>query len=300
MKIELNKILFFDIETAPLPDFDMEHPCFDTWEHKFRNENLTTEELIEKFNKEAGLHSVYSRIVCISTGFFYNGKVVLKSFTGTEEEILNSFLDAANKFVISRKGIISCGHNLIDYDLPYIRQSFSRYHPMFEFPEYFSDMNQKPWDMASKIIDTMKLFKGTAFRFTSLAELALILNLPSPKADADGSMVAELFRKGEIDRIVKYCEGDVFTTICILMKWLGEPLPEKMEITKTEDPLDAAKKIPVISKILSGAKLTKTDKDKLTKALAKYEGTPELEPLLKAIEFVNKDFKFTALKEIAL
>ncbi len=50
--------------------------------------------------------------------------------------------------------------------------------------------------------DLMGLWSGSNY---SLGDLCSFLGLESPKADVDGSQVAELTREGEIEIVVRYC-----------------------------------------------------------------------------------------------
>lgn len=55
-------------------------------------------------------------------------------------------------------------------------------------------------------------------RAVPLGVLAELEGLPSPKDDLDGSKVYAAFQASEIDRIARYCEGDVVTTINLFRK----------------------------------------------------------------------------------
>jgi hypothetical protein len=70
----------------------------------------------------------------------------------------------------------------------------------------------------------MELWKFGDFKaFTSLALLAHIFGIPTPKDDIDGSMVADVYYKdGDLARIATYCEKDVLTTARIFLKFKGE------------------------------------------------------------------------------
>jgi len=51
------------------------------------------------------------------------------------------------------------------------------------------------------------------------------MGIPSPKDGIDGSMVADVYYKEKnIERIVKYCEKDVFATAQLFLKFKGEDL----------------------------------------------------------------------------
>jgi len=273
MNINLEQILAWDIETAPKENFSEDHPLYDTWLNRNRKEDLSSEELIEKFNKEGGLYAEYLNIVCISCAFIHNGEIRINSFTGEEKSIIDSFLNVA-AFVKNKTGkVISLGHNIANYDIPTTRKVFSRYYPMFTYPDYISDLNtsgvlpvaEKPWVLADRMIDTLQLQKGANYMFSSMAETAINLGLPSPKLDTNGSMVAELVKNGEIKRVSDYCENDVITSIKILFNWMGQDMLPIA--TKTEELKEV--EIPLLEKLYQTNTFSAEIKKGLEKTLKK-------------------------------
>jgi hypothetical protein len=89
-------------------------------------------------------------------------------------------------------------------------------------PELLDTSGKKPWEV--KYLDTMDLWKfGDYKHFTSLALLAEILGIPTPKDDIDGSMVASVYwKERDTERIVKYCEKDVLTVARVLLRFMGK------------------------------------------------------------------------------
>ena len=69
----------------------------------------------------------------------------------------------------------------------------------------------------------MELWKFGEYRHTvSLALLAEIFDIPTPKDDIDGSMVASVYwNDKDIKRIVSYCEKDVLSVARVMMRFLG-------------------------------------------------------------------------------
>lgn len=282
MNIQLEQILAWDLETIPKEEFNENHPLFDTWKNRNRKETLTTEELIEKFSNEGGLYGEYLTIVCLSCAFIHNGEIRINSFTGDEKTIIDEFLKVA-EFVENRAkgnrqtGLINLGHNIQNYDIPVTRKVYSRYYPMFTFPDYVSDLNtksiipqaEKPWILSERILDTLQIQKGGNYMFSSMAETAINLGLPSPKLDTDGSQVASLYRNGELERIKTYCENDVLTSIKILFSWMGQemlPLAKKQEVIETVE-------LPLLQKIYKAEYITEEIKEEIKKKLGKKKLT---------------------------
>lgn len=294
MNIQLEQILAWDIETVPKEEFNEKHPLFDTWKNRNRKEQLTTEELLEKFSTEGGLYGEYLTIVCLSCAFVHNGEIRINSFTGEEKTIINEFLKVA-EFVENRaknnkqSGLINLGHNVQNFDIPVTRKVYSRYYPMFSYPDYVSDLNtksaipqsEKPWILSERILDTLQLQKGGNYMFSSMAETAINLGLPSPKLDTDGSQVATLFRNGEIDKIKSYCEGDVLTSLKILFSWMGK---EMLPLAKKQEVLEAVE-VPLLQQLNLSKGMSEANKEELKKLLKK-----------KKLTVKDKDIVFDLIK----
>ncbi|MGQ9621652.1 MAG: ribonuclease H-like domain-containing protein, partial [Bacteroidales bacterium] len=125
--------------------------------------------------------------------------------------------------------ILLCAHNGKEFDYPYLaRRMIVNALPI---PEILDNAGKKPWEV--KLLDTMELWKfGDHKNFTSLEVLSAILDIPSPKEDIDGSMVAEVYwKEHDLARIVRYCERDVLCVAQILLRFMNaSPInPEKIE-----------------------------------------------------------------------
>lgn len=291
MKLNLENILAFDIETVPTQGFDENHPMYDTWANRNRKENLSMDELIEKFNREGGLYGEYLTIVCISVAFIHEGEIRINSFTGDEKDIIDNFLRVAefcnNRAITNGGKLVILGHNVLNYDVPVVRKVYSRYYPMFSYPNYISDLNtsgivpvaEKPWELSSRFLDTLQLQKGQAFMFSSMAEVAISLGIPSPKQDTDGSKVADMFREGKIEEIATYCEGDVLCSFKILFKWMGvEMLPIATKLEKLE-----TKELSVLEKLYAQNSFSPEIKKELEKTLSKKKITAKEKEGIKEI-----------------
>ena len=71
----------------------------------------------------------------------------------------------------------------------------------------------------------MELWKFGDFKsFVSLNLLANLFDIPTPKDDIDGSMVADVYyRDNDIQRIAVYCNKDVITLVQVLLKLMNKP-----------------------------------------------------------------------------
>ena len=233
-KINLEDILFLDIETVP------EHERFDQlddekkelWDHKSRyqrKESISAEEFYER----AGIWAEFGKIICISVGYFniHQEKRAFRvtSFHGEEAALLKAFKNLLDTHFSHPKKLL-CGHNAKEFDFPYIarRMLINR----IDLPYKLRLFGKKPWEIPH--LDTMELWKfGDYKHYTSLKLMANILGIASPKEDIDGSMVREVYYKDEdLNRIVTYCELDVVTTAQVFLRLRNEHLLEPNEIKK--------------------------------------------------------------------
>jgi DNA polymerase elongation subunit (family B) len=224
--IKLNQILFLDIETVPQgPDFELLPERLQYfWQQKAAYLARNGESAKELFNR-AGIYAEFGKIVCVSTGFFFNKGghrfFKIKSFYGDDEKgILRDFADLLNS--TSMKTKLLCAHNGKEFDFPYISRRMLL--NGIRLPESLNIAGKKPWDV--KHLDTLELWKfGDYKNYTSLDLLAYLFNIPSPKDQIDGSMVhAVYWNDKDLERIKTYCEKDVITIAQLMLRYKGETL----------------------------------------------------------------------------
>jgi predicted PolB exonuclease-like 3'-5' exonuclease len=225
-RIQLENILFLDLETVPeQPSFDLLEPeVRELWDLKTRN--LRKEEVSpEEYYERAGIWAEFGKIVCISAGFFTGSgagrRFRIRSFTGSEENILITFSELLNTHYSGNRKFL-CAHNGKEFDYPYLARRILIHG--LPLPEKLNLFGKKPWEIPH--LDTMELWKFGDFRnYTSLRLLAQVLGVPSPKVDLDGSMVSSVYyQERDLERIVRYCELDVITTARVFLRMRGEPM----------------------------------------------------------------------------
>lgn len=231
-KIDLENLLFLDIETVPEhADFnDLQEEKQQLWEQKSqyqRKEDISAEE----FYHRAGIWAEFGKIICISVGYFSlkgetrNFRVT--SFHGEEPELLKNFKNLLESHFNHVKHLL-CAHNGKEFDFPYIARRMLIHN--IKLPYKLNLFGKKPWEVPH--LDTMELWKfGDYKHFTSLKLMANVLGIPSPKEDMDGSMVKDVYyANGDLERIITYCELDVVTTAQVLLRMRGDDLLSDDEI----------------------------------------------------------------------
>lgn len=231
-KINLEHILFLDIETVPehasYTDLDGEMQVL--WEQK-TNYQRKDEFTPEEFYDRAGIWAEFGKIICISVGYFaYKGDVRtfrVTSFHGEEEQILKEFKSLLETH-FNRPHHLLCAHNGKEFDFPFIARRMVIHG--ISLPYKLNLFGKKPWEIPH--LDTMELWKfGDYKHYTSLKLMTKILNVPSPKDDIDGSQVRNVFyEENDIDRIIVYCEKDVIAVAQILIRLRNETLLTDDEI----------------------------------------------------------------------
>lgn len=226
---QLQHILFIDIETVPLKKGyeDLTEGLQKEWDRKARilmrgvEEEQTSESL---FFEKAGVYAEFAKVVCISFGSmsFQKGEwnIRLKSLAHDDEKILlDEFKNMLNRFSERYPGLAFCGHNIKEFDVPFLcRRMIVN---GISLPSVMQLSGKKPWE--NPHIDTLELWKfGDYKNYTSLALLAEIFGIPSPKEDIDGSMVGSVYwHDNDLERISKYCLRDVLTTARVYLKLKG-------------------------------------------------------------------------------
>lgn len=231
-RINLEHILFLDIETVPL--FDDFKKLDDTskvlWEQKTqyqRKDDFTPEEFYDR----AGIWAEFGKIICISVGYFkMKGDIRnfrVTSFYGEEIKILNDFKTLLETHFNKPQHVL-CAHNGKEFDFPYIarRMIINK----INIPFKLNLFGKKPWEVPH--LDTLELWKfGDYKTFTSLKLMAHVLEIPSPKDDIDGSQVRDVFyEEKDLDRIIQYCEKDTITVAQIFLRLRNEEILDESEI----------------------------------------------------------------------
>ena len=231
-KLNLDDILFLDIETVPLHQQynELSAEAQMLWEEKTRYQRKE-EFSAEEFYDRAGIWAEFGKIVCISVGYFsfrhQQRTFRVTSFTGEEKNLLEDFSRLVNEH-FSRPNKLFCAHNGKEFDFPYISRRMIINE--IEIPQKLQLFGKKPWEIPH--LDTMEMWKfGDYKHYTSLKLLAHILSIPSPKDDINGSEVRNVFyNEGDIDRIATYCEKDTITVAQILLRFRNDILLDDDEI----------------------------------------------------------------------
>jgi predicted PolB exonuclease-like 3'-5' exonuclease len=226
----LKDLVFLDIETVPQKQrFDeLSEPMQKLWVKKsiyLKNEaELSAEEL---YKQRAGIYAEFGKIVCISIGVFYldNSKKLnfrVKSIYNHDEVLLlKEFCEIiAEKF--NSKKLRLCAHNGKEFDFPYICRRMILHN--IKIPDYLDLAGKKPWEV--KHIDTMELWKfGDRKSYSSLELLTTLFDIPTPKDDMDGSMVAHVYyEENNLEKIALYCNKDVAATAQVYLKFQNKDI----------------------------------------------------------------------------
>lgn len=235
--VDLRKILFLDIETAPQKaSFEELSDKFKSlWEKKssyFRKEGDTPASVYNR----AGIYAEFGKIICISFGIINSNKsgssLRIKSFFDDDEvKLLKQFCTLLNTS-FSQPDYFLCAHNGKEFDFPYIaRRCLIN---GLQIPEILNTSGARPWEI--RHYDTMELWKfGDYKNFTSLDLLTAVFGLPSPKNDIDGSDVWRVYwQDHDLERIARYCESDVYALSQVFLKYLGiSIIPENQVFSVT-------------------------------------------------------------------
>lgn len=246
-RLDIAHVLFLDIETVsgkPTYD-DLDETFKELWKLKCRgilkkyDEEITEEEAAAAYLDKAGIFAEFGKIVCISVGIVRRDKdknlsVRLKSFANDDEKILlEEFSALVNQYYDNPTKHGFCGHNIREFDIPYIcRRMVVNQLP---FPNTLNLSGKKPWE-TKHLIDTLELWKfGDYKHYTSLKLLAAVLGFPSPKDDIDGSNVGRVYwEEQDLERIAVYCEKDVLATVQLYLRYRLMPLIEQEQVVHVD------------------------------------------------------------------
>ncbi len=222
-KLTDTNILFLDIETVPQKqDFnELDSVEKALWLKKAKS--INRDDLPDsEFYKRAGIYAEFGKIICISIARivreYGSAYIAVESFSShNERRLLKDFCAFLSE--ISRPTLRLCAHNGKEFDFPYIaRRCLIR---GLALPEILNTQGKKPWEVQH--LDTMEMWKfGDWKAYTSLDLLAHVFDLRNPKAEISGSDVCDLYwKENDLDRIVRYCEGDVLSLLQVYLRMTG-------------------------------------------------------------------------------
>ena len=224
--------MVFDIETASLAKSYSELPenLQRTWKEYYHSKYSTEEASLEALNhsyiNNAGLNAEFSKVICISTGFFQEVSegvfnLRLKSYFGHDEkELLQQFAEMIGTRYVSKH--FACAHNGKQFDIPFVSKRLTV--QGIPLPPFFQVMGMKPWEI-KWILDTKEMWNfGNNFggNGTSLEVLCAVFGIQTPKDDIKGKDVTRVYwtETNGLDRIETYCKKDVVATAQVLTKIL--------------------------------------------------------------------------------
>jgi DNA polymerase elongation subunit (family B) len=233
-KVQLDKVLFLDIETVPqVYEFnELEDKSRELFEMKTRFMQKDDKTFEDLYNDRGGIYAEFGKIVCISVGFVTRSstgnQIRMKSFYHDDEEtLLKQFKNLLDEHYNSPYAIL-CGHNAKEFDFPYIcrRMLING----MSLPSTLDIAGKKPWEISH--LDTMELWKFGDFKaYTSLALLCHVFKIPTPKDDISGADVARVYYEDkDLERIKVYCEKDVVALIQLFLRMRGNDLVDEGEI----------------------------------------------------------------------
>lgn len=159
----------------------------------------------------AATHGDFGKIVCISVGYIHQDRIKLKSFHGHDEEaLLREFNEVTRKV----DGVF-VHYNGLGFDIPFILQRMAHHNirpanPRFTDLRRFS--RQPHFDLM------MHYYNWDMSRVLPLGVLSELHGIPSPKEDLAGDKVYQAYLDNQWERIIRYCEFDVATTLNLWRK----------------------------------------------------------------------------------
>ena len=225
-----NNLFYFDIETVG------QHNNIKSFK---KNDKRGYDLFMKKYNKiwfkdELGheetylnyspISSTYGKIICLSFGYFHDksdkGYTINTISNDNEFQLMKEIQNLFMK--VSKKHLILSGFNINGFDIPWIVHKLNKYNLII--PPVLRRYGKKPWEIQTfDIFNEWKLTYSTYKFIPSFDEVCYELDIPSPKENIDGSQVHFTYwEENDLETIVKYCEGDVYSSLLVGEKMLIE------------------------------------------------------------------------------
>ncbi|MGO8242989.1 ribonuclease H-like domain-containing protein [Rhizobium johnstonii] len=167
---------------------------------------------VDEAVSRSGLNGAFGHICCIGYAFDAEKPKSLSWPLDYSDE--RSLLVAFAEAMTGQNRIPTIvGHNVASFDVRFLWQRAMVLG--VRMPAWFPK-DPKPW--SQDVFDTMAAWAG-ARDTISMSNLCDALGLPG-KDDIDGSMIGDLFARGEFERIDSYCRADIERTRAIHRRML--------------------------------------------------------------------------------
>lgn len=197
--------LAFDIETVPAADLTEYSEAVQEKIGK-KIERQQTRNPDFDFKYFASTHGDFGKIICISLGYIHGEKIKLKSLHGHDEY---SILEEFNNVIKSIRGVF-IHYNGLNFDVPFVLQRMA-HHGIKPASDRFTNLRRFSYEPHLDLM--MWYYNWDMSKVLPLGVLAELHNMPSPKEDLSGDKVYQAYLDNEWERICRYCEFDVATTL---------------------------------------------------------------------------------------
>jgi 3'-5' exonuclease len=175
------------------------------------------------YEKFASLNGDLGKIICISVGYVNDGRIRTKSFCGEDERAL---LIDFNELMGQVEGPF-IHYNGLNFDIPFIIRRMC-HHGMRPANPRFANLKRYQYEPH---LDVMMSYYNWDMRGTlPLGVLAEAHGLPTPKGDLSGDKIYQAYMNDEWERIQRYCELDVATTLNLWRKVICYEPPAECEL----------------------------------------------------------------------
>lgn len=193
----MKPILFFDIECS------YDHTLPDQYQSFIDRKEGNIDRI--KFLPE------YNQVITISIGrISADNTVQVKTLEGTEKEMIEQFYTYADKYILS-------WWNILTFDLPFIIKRWL--HHGIPVPPTLKLKGKKPWDLDDLFLDLARVYQGPTLNMSSLEDVSIHLQIPTPKDIMHGSEVQEYYDTWQLPLIQEYCRHDVHATALIYQRF---------------------------------------------------------------------------------
>lgn len=205
--IDLNKALFFDIETHRSINWKDQTPQIQKAfiDHYYDPQTYNTPE--DHYSEIAGLHAEFGHVICVVFGYInsMNGEFqTMAVYDKDEKKVLEECRKIFDPFL--KNGYYLAGHNIINCDVPFLVKRYII--NKLKVPGILNTYGCKPWDL--DYLDTMDLWKFGDYKRVSLEMICAALNINCKTDDLGGdNLYTWDIDEMDWEQLAHYCTEDV-------------------------------------------------------------------------------------------
>lgn len=240
-------------------------------------ELMSEQETIESYEKQAWKNPLFSRIFSLTLAFVEDNTVRVKYFTGTEKDLIQTFLNTLKSDYFKDYKITHFG---AEYILPYLGTRIDMNSIKTTIPSGLTYRGIRMWNLTGLCVKDY--YSGAGNYKNSLKELAWVYGIQTDFIEPADEFT--YYKSGKLKELKESAVSEIFTLVNVHRAMFGEDLiPDLIWVEQHVENVQEEKPTDVLVLLFETKKFSGAVKEELLKKFAKKKPTKKDKENLKKI-----------------